>query len=203
MIKDGRLVGEFELLYRKFADPRSCSASSASLENDLFCALLEHISTEKIATVLDIGCGLGTLTARIRTVVDPAEIYAIDLSEAAIEQATTTHRGINFSVHDVLKDSWESLPQAIDIITMAEVCWYIPPGIAEVLKGFYGLLKSGGHLVVLQQFYNPADQRYGNDVMESSDDLVNLLGTSGFEIERDIRLGSRPPMKALLWARKP
>ena len=202
VIKAGQLVGEFDLMYRKFADPWKCVADSTSLDSDVLYALLQHISGD-INTALDVGCGLGALTARIRTAVEPAEVNAIDVSQTAIEKAQRLHPGVHFRVHDLLKGSWDCLPHHVDLITMAEVCWYILPEITRVLTGLAGLLRPGGHLVVLQHFYRSEDQQYGNKLMRSPADLINLLEEARFQIEREVHLQPTPPMKVLVWARAP
>ena len=201
VFKDGEFVGRFDEMYRKFPDPWNCVADSTSLENEIFCTVLRSISPG-VSTVLDVGCGLGTLTARISEAVEPSEVYGIDVSQAAIEKAKQAYPGIHFSVHDLLDDSWDSLPDRMDLITMAEVCWYIIPGIRRVFGKLHELLNHGGHLVVLQNFYRPEDQQYGGDVMQGPDELVSLVRGAGFQIDREMHLHSSPPMKALIWARK-
>ena len=96
VFKDGELVGQFDEMYRRFSDPWNCVADSASLESDVFCTLLRWISRD-VSRVLDVGCGLGALTARIHMAVAPAEVSAIDVSGDAIEKAKKTYPGIHFS----------------------------------------------------------------------------------------------------------
>ena len=201
VFKDGEFVGQFDEMYGRFPDPWNCVADSASLDSDIFCALLQYISRD-VDNVLDVGCGLGALTARIHTAVAPAEVRAIDVSSDAIEKAKRTYQGIHFSVHDLLSDSPGPLPHNLDLITMAEVCWYIIPGIDRVLEALHDLLNPRGHLVILQHFHRPEEQRYGVDVMRSPSDLSDLVRRAGFRIEREMHLHPAPPMKALVWARK-
>ena len=201
VIKDGRLIGQFDLMYRRFPDPWSCTADSTSLDCDILCTLLRHISG-KVRTAMDIGCGLGALTARMHAALRPVGLCAIDVSSNAIEKAAESYPEICFRVHDVLKDSWESLPRNLDLITMVEVCWYIIPRFRQVITEINRSLRSGGHLVVLQQFYRPEEQEYGNAVMERPEDLVTVLRSHGFQIEREMLLQAKPPMKALVWAQK-
>ena len=132
----------------------------------------------------------------------PAEVSAIDVSSDAIEKAKKTYPGIHFSVHDLLSGIPGPLPHDLDLITMAEVCWYIIPSIDRALSGLHGLLRPDGHLVVLQHFHRPEDQKYGREVMQRPGDLTDLLTSARFRIESEIHLQPEPPMKALIWARK-
>ena len=201
VFKDGEFVGQFDEMYRRFSDPWLCVEDSTSLENDIFCTLLRWISQD-VNSVLDVGCGLGALTARIRAALRPSEISAIDVSSDAIEKAKKTYPGIQFGVRDLISDNLGPLPHDLDLITMAEVGWYIIPGIEKVLTGFHRLLRPDGHLVVLQHFLRPEDQKYGREVMQAPGDLSDLITSAGFRIESEIHTQPKPPMKALIWARK-
>jgi SAM-dependent methyltransferase len=75
--------------------------------------LLPHLSSG--ATVLDIGCGPGTITADFATLVTPARVTALEVTEAALglARAEITRRGltnVEFVVGDVhalaFPDDW-------------------------------------------------------------------------------------------------
>ena len=201
VIKDGQMIGEFDLMYRKFPDPWGCGADSASIQNDLLCTLLKRVADE-VNTVLDVGCGLGALTGRIKAVLEPVRVCAIDISETAIEEASGMYPDIDFRVHNLLKDPFHRLPHNLDIITMAEVCWYIIPDISRVLDGLYELLRLGGHLAIPQHFYHPDEQQYGNEVMTAPNDLIKLLEKSRFQVVREVLIQLTPPNHVFIWARK-
>lgn len=201
VFRDGQLVGRFDEMYSTCPDPWSCVSNVGSLQNDILCTVLRSISDE-VSAALDVGCGLGALTSRVRDAVNPTIMHAVDVSARAIEAARANYPGIRFGVHDLLNDRREALPHGLDLITMAEVCWYIIPGIAQTFGALRELLNPGGHLLILQHFYRPEEQQYGVDVMRGPHDLVTLVKSAGFRVEQEIHLQPDPPMKALVWARK-
>ena len=202
VIKDGKLVGRFDELYRRVDDPWYCQTLVRSAANDLLCELLRrHARSPR--TVLDIGCGLGALSARIRDAVGPVEMVAVDISAAAIDKARAAYPGIDFHVHDMTTERWSELPAGLDLITMAELLWYVLPQLESVLAGALAALRRGGRLFVLQHFYDPAEQRYGNDVMTAPADLVALLSGAGFVVDGVETVPDQAPFKAIAWCRKP
>jgi 2-polyprenyl-3-methyl-5-hydroxy-6-metoxy-1,4-benzoquinol methylase len=83
------------------------------------------------AKVLDVGCGQGHITARIKHAHPDAEVLALDHSVAAIEYATDHFPGIDFAVGDafdcpyqhnyfdvvVCNNVWEHVPAPLHLLT--------------------------------------------------------------------------------------
>ncbi len=202
VIRNGQFIGEFEQMYRNIEDPWYSVKKVDSLENDLFLALLGHVAPPS-ARVLDVGCGLGALSARIRQELPEGEVYACDVSETAIEKSQRSHPGIYFFVHDLKQIEFMPLElDSFDVIVMAQLIWYVLPSLKEILSHSYRLLKSEGHLIVLQQFYHPDDQKYGKGIIEIPADLIRLVRAVGFRIEQDIYINRERPQNLILWAVK-
>lgn len=55
-----------------------------------------------VDSIVEIGCGTGELSARIKWLLDPKIIIATDFSEAAIEKARIRYPFMDFRLYDVL-----------------------------------------------------------------------------------------------------
>src|SRR5450631_1681417 len=119
VIRDGRLIGEFEQLYRDFEDPwleakSEQFASDKAAGLNLLCRLKAH---HGIRSVLELGCGFGHFSARVAA--NDLKAVGIDISETAISIARTRHLNAEFHVgtiedHDLIR---EIKPE---VIVMAE-----------------------------------------------------------------------------------
>lgn len=202
VIKNGKFIGKFEQMYQNIEDPWYSVKNVNSLDNNLFLTLVKH-STPLSGRVLDVGCGLGALTARLREQLPKAEIHACDMSETAIEKASKRYVGISFFTHDLSRI--ESMPfeaASFDVITAAQIIWYILPSLPKIMSGFHRLLRDGGHLVVLQYFLHPDEQKYGKEIIETPEDLIHLVTAAGFHTEKEIYINRCRPQNLLLLAVK-
>lgn len=202
-IKDGRFIGEFEQMYSNVADPWGCADKSRSLYNDLLLALVGHVSPRD-GVILEAGCGLGALAARMREALPQAVVKACDVSPTAVEKARARHPGIDFFVQDLTR-----LPEApiaagsLDVVTLAQVLWCVLPAAPGIIREIARLLKPGGSLLVLQQFYSSAEQQYGRGIVEEPEDFLKMLRDAGFEVRQEIYLNRERPLNLLAWAVKP
>ncbi len=203
VIKDGRLIGEFDQMYRNVSDPWRSVAQVDSFRNDLLLGALAHLRPG-VRKALDLGCGLGALTARLQTAAPAAEWHACDVSPRAIERAAAAAPGVRFFVQDLARAGELPFERAsLDLVTMSEVMWYILPHLPGVLDRLYELLRAGGHLLLLQYFLDPEQQQYGKEIVAGPGDLLRLIRGAGFEIAHEVYLGAAPPQGLLLAAVKP
>src|SRR5207247_9822698 len=86
VIKEGRFIGEFEQMYEQVADPWHCVAEVGAFKNVLLLAAVTQVRAE-VRRALDVGCGLGGLTARLRQVAPRAGWHACDGSRSAVDRA--------------------------------------------------------------------------------------------------------------------
>jgi SAM-dependent methyltransferase len=202
VIKDGQFIGEFEQMYQHVDDPWGCVSKSASLYNDLLLALVKHVTPER-ARILEAGCGLGALAARIQETVPSAQVMACDVSATAIDKARGRYPGIEFFVQDLAALSSTPITAgSLDVVTLSQVLWCVLPQMRDVLREFHRLLAPKGVLVVLQQFYDEATQKYGRGIVEAPDDFIRWVREAGFEIEQEIYVNRERPLNLVLAARK-
>lgn len=161
VIRDGRLIGEFEKLYQDFEDPWhevGCEefASDKAAGINLLCRLKEE---KGISRVLELGCGFGHFAARAAAA--GLQAAGIDISATAISIARARHARVNFHVGTI--DDHELIKQLQpDVIVMAEVTWYV----LNSLSPFIEFLRSdlpNCYVLHLLTTYPPGVQTYGND----------------------------------------
>jgi len=198
VIKDGEFIGEFEQMYQQVGDPWGCGGQAGVLKNDLLVTLAGHVGGHK---VLDIGCGLGTLTNRLQNALPAAEWYACDISPTAAAKAARDNPAVHFLALDVCKSDFPFMPGSFDLIIMSEVLWYILPFLDTVLARIRELLSKDSNFLVMQYFLAPEEQKYGNGIVAGPRDFTMFLERAGFKLEREIFLGAVPPNDVLFWSR--
>ena len=203
VIKDGQFIGEFDQMYRNVRDPWHCVAEANSFKNNLLLGAVAHLR-DGVRTALDVGCGLGALTARLRDTASGAQWHACDVSPAAIEKAAADVPGVRFFVQDLSRIAEVDLPfdnGSLDLVVMSEVMWYILPQLGDVLAKLHAVLRPGGHLVILQYFLRPEEQRYGREFVSTPDDLLGYMRAAGFSVVQDVYIGAAAPQALLTVAR--
>lgn len=105
------------------------------------------------ARVIDFGCGPGRMVNRARNMIK--EVDGVDISEYAIAYARENFGGSTFYVSSGI-DVGDAPENSYDIVFSTIAIQHIPcKTIRENLfKGFYNLLKPGGHMSI-QVAYHP------------------------------------------------
>ena len=57
----------------------------------------------------------------------------------------------------------------------AELLWYVLPMMTQLFAEISRVLKRGGHYLIIQQFYQPGQQKYGSKIMQTPEDLLRML----------------------------
>lgn len=98
VIKDGKLVGEFEEMYRDFDDPwEQKTREEWASEKAVALNQIKKLNAKK---VIELGCGLGHYTQKIQAL--GVEVLGIDVSKTAIDKAKINYTDCNFAVGDIL-----------------------------------------------------------------------------------------------------
>jgi len=168
VIKGGKFIGAFEEMYRDCPDPWH-QDSMQPLAEDVALLLL---SKRCYPRVLDIGCGKGRFTNRLKFATG-ASVAALDVSSTAIEIAQSRYPDIEFLVAAPPPLSFPD--ERFDLVVSAELLWYVLPKLLVLFREIKRVLEPGGHYLIIQQFYKPEEQKYGREVMQAPEDLIKML----------------------------
>ncbi|MCR9140719.1 MAG: class I SAM-dependent methyltransferase [bacterium] len=172
VFKGGKLVGEFDEMYRNSSEvPWHQDESAFAFFSDMTLAVLKSVD---FASFMELGCGLGYFTRRIRDSVENPEqrkIYGVDISEEAVVQAAGLHAGIDFFAFDVLEDdqvarAMERTGGPVDLLLSKEVLWYVTDRIDDYVRNTRRLIGDGGRLYISQSFPE-IDNYYGKELFAS------------------------------------
>jgi len=141
VIKDGKLVGEFDQMYRDHDDPWDQSTREQSALEKLIA--LELIRRNCYKRVIEFGSGLGYFTAELATVC--SQVLGVDVSKTAITRARQRHPYLTFEKADLL--DFDVIRRFHpDCLLMAEITWYVLPKL-EAFKAFLRTeFGGGGHM---------------------------------------------------------
>ena len=170
VIKEGRLIGEFEEMYQDFDDPwlhNELDEYSTSLS---ICVNL--IKKYKLLSVVELGCGLGQLTNKISKVTE--KVTGVDISKTAVERASARFPHCNFVVDNF--PCFELLRELKpDCIVMSEISWYV----LDSLDYFLAFLRKEMPktlLIHVLQTYDPKVQTYGREKFTNLIEIKNYFG---------------------------
>lgn len=181
VIKDGRLVGDFDAMYQNSSDiPWHQDKTAYTLFSDFDLAILGHFSQgANWQRVLDVGCGLGYLTTRLHKALPGSEVHGADISETAIAKAREMHPQVTFHTADLRSKSLPELGQ-FDLIFMKDILWYVLPEIDTFFYNLNRLLSDGGWCYISQSVPS-LPNFYG---MEQFPNTTSILGYCARLFER-------------------
>ena len=166
VIKDGRLIGEFEKMYSRFDDPWHQSDKDYNLLSKSRWSTIINIQKHKLGSIVEFGCGLGHYTQMISKET-AAKVTGVDISPTAVEKARRRYAQCDFSVDNVKNMRTYS---DRDAVLFAEITWYILEDLnsvfSEMLDSFRG--KYFLHNLV---FYK-GSQRYGREFFTTFDEFA-------------------------------
>lgn len=108
--------------------------------------LISRIPLNAPKKIVDIGCGPGNSTQRLRERFPGAALTGIDASEEMIKNASARFPDMNFLLCDASKDL-PSLEKDYDIV-FSNACIQWVPDHPNLIKNMMALLKPGGVLAV-------------------------------------------------------
>lgn len=191
VIKDGKFIGAFEEMYQNIEDPWYHRDATA-LQYDLALLLIErHKICSNGGEVLDLGCGKGAFTSRLKASISKANILAIDISPTAIKKAETIHgkNGIVYQVMDLQK-KYDKINGEYDLIIMSQLMWYILPLFEDIVHHLSKKLTDDGYFLINQTFYKPEDQKYGEEIVSTVEDMLRLMNLEVTEMIETNRLSN-------------
>lgn len=146
-------------------------------ENDRDKKILELLEFNPKARVLDLGCGNGTFTLKVKEKVGTDEIYGVDIWDEAIEEAKK--KGINVYKADLNRKLDFIEDESFDVIVSNQVIEHLLYPM-EFIKEIYRILKPSGYAVV------------STENLSSWDNIFALLfGYTPFSVQFDnIKIGN-------------
>ena len=109
-----------------------------------FHDLLSRVAADRPRTVVDLGCGPGTLTATLATRWPGSRIVGLDSSPEMIARAAALDTPVTFGVADVR--DWRPDPVTDVVVSNAVLQWV--PGHRELLTRWAGELPAGAWLAM-------------------------------------------------------
>ena len=169
VIKDGKLIGDFEGMYKYASEiPWHQDKTAYSLTDSLLLELISYYSPYD--SVCEIGCGLGYFLDRIQRKLTPARVTGFDISCTAITQAKKRFHAITFEQMDITKEC----KGKYNCIIFKGLLWYVFPQLPEVIKNLNAMLSDDGVLCIWQPFPPNADY-VGIDVIKSHEHLRDIF----------------------------
>jgi 2-polyprenyl-3-methyl-5-hydroxy-6-metoxy-1,4-benzoquinol methylase len=168
VIKNGKLVGDFEGMYRKASEIPWHQDKTAYLPTAT--VLLDLISQYRpYKNVCEIGSGLGYFSQRIQEKLK-IPVTGFDVSPTAVSRARTMFPEIRFGVLDITKETCG----VYDCVVVKEILWYVYPHLRVVLNNLQNMLSPEGTLFISQSF--PPNKDYvGKEVISSPAHLHELF----------------------------
>jgi ubiquinone/menaquinone biosynthesis C-methylase UbiE len=121
---------------------------------------LSHVSINKLATVLDVGCGGGKTITKLAGIASKGKVYGVDHSPDAVYVATKVNKELiargRVEVQEGPVSHLSFADDTFDVITAIEThFWWpdLPGGMREILR----VLKLGGMLVTIAEVYQGAN----------------------------------------------
>ena len=178
VIKDGKLVGDFEGLYKNFEDPWHQSREDHLFDTRRALALLwsKHLRREfGCNRVIELGCGFGYLTENLRE----EEFYSLgtDISPTAIDKAREINPQATFEVAG-LSDFHQIIDFNPDILLMAELTWYVLDELdvfISNLKAYSEQRNKPTYLIHILTTYAPGVQKYGKEKFTNLEEIKNYF----------------------------
>jgi 2-polyprenyl-3-methyl-5-hydroxy-6-metoxy-1,4-benzoquinol methylase len=102
-------------------------------------------SVQGVPQVLDLGCGQGHITEKIRQALSGAEFTGLDYSVSAIEYAHEHFSQIDFAVGDAYDMPYAN--EFFDVVVCNNLWEHVPDPLF-LLNKIKRILKPGGHLIV-------------------------------------------------------
>lgn len=111
--------------------------------------VLDVLRRERPSSVVDLGCGDGSLLAAIRPAMPDARLAGIDLSEPQIEANRLRMPGIEWHAGNLEDDRFPA-PARFDALTCSEVIEHLADPVG-FLKAAWGMANEGALLIVSTQ----------------------------------------------------
>ena len=182
----------FEGLYREKGDPWSFETSP--YEAAKYDRTLAALPSERLGSILEVGCANGVLTARLGQRCDA--LLAVDVSETALEAARRRCADQPHIRIEKRRLPHEQPEGRFDLVLLSEVAYYWDSAdLAHMAAGLMRATGSGGHILLVHWIGETDYPKSGDDAVTGLRDLL------GHAVEE--RIAERHDRYRLdLWRRK-
>jgi len=184
VIKDGKLIGDFEGLYKNIEDPwhQSRNDQLHDTRRNLAVNWCDRLKQEYGANrVIELGCGFGHLTQTLHK--RSFSVIGTDISKTAINKARAIHSSATF-INCALSE-FDKLEQFdADIYLMAEITWYVLDDLDNFIKNLKKAKrqrKKPIFLIHLLTTYATGIQKYGADKFTNLDEILKYFNLDYLE----------------------
>lgn len=191
VFRDGKLVGEFEEMYRHSAGvPWHQDEQADWMDVRLTAEMLRDLGGYD--EIHDLGCGLGYYLALLRRIAGRANCrgFGYDVSSTACGQASALFPAFAFRTLDLTQESFAApveptAPSARRLFAIRGTLWYVFPQMAKVVALIRSMMSEGEALLVVQNF-PPLERPFiGKDVIPDHHALIEHF-SARFDLARHI-----------------
>lgn len=191
VFRDGKLVGEFELMYRNSTGiPWHQDEQSNWVDVRLAREILRDFG--KFSEIHDLGSGTGHyLDIMAKQFLDAAgKSFGYDISSTACEIAQKTFPHSTFSVLDLTLEPSSSVPKVTNcaqsrLFVIRATLWYVFPKLSTVIENIRKKMADADKLLVVQNFPPINSQFIGKEVIKDHASLIDHFSQS-FSVDRHV-----------------
>jgi SAM-dependent methyltransferase len=195
VFRDGKLVGEFEDMYRKSATtPWHQDEQATWMDVRLTGEMLRDLGS--FDEIHDFGCGTGHYLDLMvkQCLVAGGKGYGYDISPTACDQAQNQFSHSTFSVLDLTdterianseQRTANSEKQSARLFMIRATLWYVFPKLAIVIENIRNRMAGSDRLLVVQNFPPLQNSFIGKDVLPNHLALIDHFSRH-FDIYRSI-----------------
>lgn len=186
VIRDGKLIGEFEQMYRHSENvPWHQNEQADWIDVRLTTQLLQDLAP--FDEIHDLGCGLGYYLALLRQNAGSTacRAFGYDISPTACEKARALFPDFRFTTLDLTQPAERTAHAGRRLFVIRGTLWYVFPKIAAVVSSINNMMGPDDFLLIVQNF-PPLDKPFvGKDVIPDHSALVRHFSTA-FEVQRHL-----------------
>lgn len=156
-------------------------------------------ATGDAPTVLDLGCGPGSLSARVRSRLPGARVIGVDADPLLLALARARYPEISFADADLTDQDWPrkaGVPDEVDAVVSTTALHWMPRDALEALYGRLGELVRPGGVFVNGDHLNPGTEglnRLARHVRKCRAERAGVTGNEEWQawwdaVQEDARL---------------
>jgi len=185
VIKDGRLIGEFEQMYKNSRDiPWHQDRQEDWLDIQLSIMLLKQYG--QFDSMVDFGCGLGYFLDTIYRLCgsNSCNLNGYDIAQTACSKGKEIFPHINFHELNLMEDVGKDFTYNISskeanskcLFMLRGVLWYVFPKIQNVVRNISRMAEIGDYFLVSQNFPPLHSSFVGKEVIPGPQAILDLFG---------------------------